>query len=148
VTAMTRTILLAAALLSVVIPIHSQERAAFPLDGKFYSELSRTPAVLRDGAWSSRLNTVVMARGIITAVDTVKRFKKHYRVVLTDREAERVSLRIIYHLYIEDTNTVSMMKDNEILEFSGQVIAYTPLTSRRDAYIVDILFEKGATIIE
>lgn len=119
-----------------------------PLDKKFFAEFLRIPLILRDDFIESRMNTVVLARGLVTSIEKNIRLKKKYRVILADPEAERMNIRIVYHVYIDSTITISMLQENKNLEFSGQLIAYTPISSRRDAYILDILFEKGAVIIE
>jgi hypothetical protein len=119
-----------------------------PLDKKFFTEFNHTPLILRDSFIESRLNTVVLARGLVTAVHKKINLKKKYRVILTDPEAERLNIKIIYHVYIDSTVTISMLQENKNLEFSGQLIAYTPTSSKRDSYILDIVFEKGAVIIE
>ncbi len=118
------------------------------LDKKFFTELIRTPLILRDDFIENRLNRVVLARGLVTSIEKNIRLKKKYRVILSDPEAERLNIRIIYHVYIDSMVTISMLQENKNLEFSGQLIGYTPTSSRRDAYILDILFEKGAVIIE
>ncbi len=119
-----------------------------PLDKKFFSEFQRTAPILRDDFLESRMNSIVLARGMVTSIQKNTRLKKKYRVILTDPEAERLNVKIIYHIYIDSTVSISMLSENRNLEFSGQLIAYTPLNSKRDAYILDILFEKGAIIIE
>jgi hypothetical protein len=128
-----------------------QEKAVQPslvLDAQFYSGLMRTPPVLRDDFLKSRLNTVVLGRGLITSIVKTQRFKKNFRIDMIDSGAERLSVRITYHVYIDSKNTISMLKEKEILEFTGQLIGYTPTNSKRDAYILDILLEKGAMLIE
>jgi hypothetical protein len=121
---------------------------SFPLDKKFFAEFARIPLIMRDDFIENRLNTVVLARGVVTSIEKNLRLKKKYRVILKDPEAERLNIKVAYHVYVDSTVTISMLQENKNLEFSGQLIAYTPTSSRRDAYILDILFEKGAVIIE
>jgi hypothetical protein len=119
-----------------------------PLDNKFFTEFIRTPPVLRDNFLESRINTIVQGRGLIQSITKVQRFKKNFRVVLTEQDAERMNIRLIYHIYIDSRNSISLLKEQERLEFSGQLVACTPLNSRRDAYILDIIFEKGAMLVD
>ncbi len=121
---------------------------SLPLDKKFFTEFLRIPLIMRDDFIEKRMNTVVLARGVVASIEKNLSLKKKYRVILKDPEAERLNIRVTYHLYIDSTITISMLEENKNLEFSGQLIAYTPTSSRRDAYILDILFEKGAVIIE
>ncbi len=86
----------------------------------------------------------IMVDQIVVVVPTVVMDK----IVMVDREAERLNIRITYHVYIDSKHSISMLKEKEDMEFSGQLIAYTPTNSKRDAYILDILFEKGAMVLE
>lgn len=145
---------IAVALMFAVLPVPVISDAgavkliSLPLDKKFYSEFYRTPPVLRDDFLESKLNTIVIGRGMITSIKKIQKFKKNYRIVMMDQEAERLNIRITYHVYIDSKHSISMLKDKESLEFSGQLIAYTPTNSKRDAYILDIIFEKGTMVLE
>lgn len=119
-----------------------------PLDKKFFSEFLRLPPVLRDGYFDEKMNAIVQGRGLVKSIDKVQRYKKKFRVVLVDLDAERSNLKILYYIYIDSKTSISMLKTEENLEFSGQLVAYTPTNSRRDAYILDIIFEKGAMLVE
>ncbi|HQF08742.1 MAG TPA: hypothetical protein PLM53_10695 [Spirochaetota bacterium] len=121
---------------------------SLPLDKKFFVEFVRIPLIMRDDFIENRLNTVVLARGVVTSIEKNISLKKKYRVIIRDTEAERLNIKVTYHLYVDSTVTISMLQENKNLEFSGQLIAYTPTSSKRDAYILDIMFEKGAVIIE
>lgn len=117
-------------------------------DKKFFSDFQRTPAVLRDGLFDERLNAIILGRGQVRSIDKVQRFKKKFRVVLVDLEAEKLNLKVLYYIYIDSKTSISLLKTEESLEFSGQLVAYTPVNSRRDAYILDVIFEKGAMLVE
>jgi hypothetical protein len=118
------------------------------LDKTFFTELNNTPPVLRDTYLEGMLNSIVTGRGVILSSYTYQRLKKNYRLVLTDREAARKSLKITYHIYVANPNTAAMLEKNALFEFTGQLIAYTPLNSKRDSYIFDILLEKGTVVFE
>jgi hypothetical protein len=119
-----------------------------PLDKKFYTEFLRTAPILRDDFLENKMNSVVLARGLVTSIQKNTRLKKKYRVIIADPEAEHLNIKIVYHVYIDSMVSISMLSENRNIEFSGQLIAYTPINSKRDSYILDILFEKGAVIIE
>jgi len=118
------------------------------LDKKFFTELNNTPPVLRDAFLEGMLNSIVTGRGVILSSYTYQRLKKNYRLVLIDRETARKNLKITYHIYVANPNTAAMLEKNALFEFTGQMIAYTPLNSKRDSYIFDILLEKGTVVFE
>ena len=134
----------------IALPAASGETAPapLPLDAPFYTAFSRTPAILRDDYLKARLSAVVLGRGLITSISRVPGFKKNFRIDMVDQEAERLGIRITYRVHVDSKHTISMLKEHERLEFTGQLIGYTPTNSRRDAYILDILLEKGAMLIE
>ncbi len=118
------------------------------LDKKFFSDFQHTPPVLRDGFFNERLNSIVQGKGQVRSIDKVQRYKKKFRVVLVDLEAEKLNIKVLYYVYIDSKTSISMLKAEESLEFSGQLVAYTPVNSRRDTYILDVIFEKGAMLVE
>jgi hypothetical protein len=118
------------------------------LDKKFFADFQKLAPVLRDGFLDEKLNTIMQGRGLVKSIDKVQRYKKKFRVVMVDLEAERNNLKVLYYVYIDSKTSISMLKTEENLEFSGQLVAYTPVNSRRDAYILDIIFEKGAMLVE
>ncbi|OHD63775.1 MAG: hypothetical protein A2176_14680 [Spirochaetes bacterium RBG_13_51_14] len=136
------------ALIPIMAAPEESESGRIPMDNKFFSEFYRTPPVLRDGLLENMLNSIVLGRGLIKSIDKTQRFKKKYRIVLVDLDAERMNVRIVYYIYIDSKNSISMLKENENLEFSGQLVAYTPANTKRDYYILDILFEGGAILVQ
>lgn len=126
----------------------AQEPTRLQMDARFYDDFIKTPAILRDDFFKKRLNTLVLGRGRITAITRVPGFKKNFRIDMTEEETERLNIRIIYRVHVDSRQTISMLKEQERLEFTGQLIGYTPVTSKRNAYILDILMEKGAMLIE
>jgi len=118
------------------------------LNRDFYSALSSVPAILRDEFMDGKLNGIVMARGRVKSVEGMKRYKKSYRVTLNDADSARTGMTIIYYLFMDNRDSISMLEKGALVEFSGQLMACTPLNTRRDSYILDIVLEKGAIVIE
>jgi hypothetical protein len=118
------------------------------LDKNFFYKLHRTPVVLRDSFLEGMLNSIVSGRGVITSIDAHERLKNRRRVVCIDRESKLANMSIVYNIYVADKDTFSLLKKDELFEFTGQLIAYTPLNSKRDSYILDIILEKGVMLFE
>jgi len=94
------------------------------------------------------MNTIIQGRGQVRSIEKIQRYKKRFRVVLVDLEAEKLNLKVLYYIYIDSKTSISMLNTEESMEFSGQLVAYTPVNSRRDGYIFDVIFEKGAMLVE
>ena len=118
------------------------------INNDFCSAFMKMPAVMRDDYLKDRLNAIVMCRGKVVSIDKIGRYKKPYRVVLRDPEAEKYGLFLTYYVFIESEDSVKLLAENEIFEFKGQIMSYTPVKVSRDAYILDILLEKGAIVVE
>lgn len=118
------------------------------LDRSFYAEFRRLPRIQRDSFLEERLNAFVVARGRVTATAEKKLFGKRFRIVLNDPAAEALGIRIVYHLHADNRDTIEMIPEHGMLDFSGRLVAYTPTSSKRESYILDIIMEKGAVVIE
>jgi hypothetical protein len=138
--------------LLLVSPIHSNKETRLNdlviLSKNFYLKMRKTPSIQRDDFLNSNLNKVVQTRGTIIRIDHEGRYDKKFRIVLVDQVAKYVKLNIEYYIFIDDEDSVKMLTENEIFEFSGQLTACTPTNTRRDSYIFDIIFEKGAMIVQ
>lgn len=118
------------------------------LDRSFYAEFRRLPRIKRDSFLEERLNAYVVARGLVTARAEKKLFGKNFRIVLYDPGAQALGIGIVYHLHTDDLNAIGMIPENGMFEFSGRLVAYTPISTKRESYILDVIMEKGAVVIE
>lgn len=103
---------------------------------------------MKDAFWKERLNYIVTARGTVTDIRDSNKYKKKYRIEVKDNDSAKFGQNFIYYVYIENQNSYEMLSVNEVFEFSGQLMAYTPLSVNRDNYIFDILIEKGAILVK
>ena len=136
----------------LAIPIYSNNKndlkGLVVLDRNFYLKLRKTSSIIRDNYLSSNLNKVVQTRGIIKKIDQVGRYNKKFRIILKDEVARYIKLNIEYYIFIDDEDSIKLLAENETFEFSGQLAACTPTNTKRDSYIFDIIFEKGAVIVK
>ncbi|MCP4134959.1 MAG: hypothetical protein GY754_28550 [bacterium] len=114
----------------------------------FFRSLLSVSPIQRDLFWKERLNTIIAGKGVVLSIEKMKRYKKNYRVVLRDKNAYRYNLGIKYYIFVEKEESIALLVKDEVFEFKGQVMAYTPVNTRRNEYIIDILFEEGAISIE
>ncbi len=118
------------------------------LNREFYAGFHRLPRINRDSFLEERLNAFVAARGLVTATGEKNLFGKRYRIVLNDPGAEALGIRIVYHLHTDNLDSVGMIPERGLFEFSGRLVAYTPISTNRESYILDIIMDKGALVIE
>jgi len=68
--------------------------------------------------------------------------------VASDPETERYGIAVRYFIFVDKKESIALLKEGVTLEFTGQLMAYTPLTAYRSSYVFDILLEKGAILVE
>jgi hypothetical protein len=118
------------------------------LNRSFFTELARTNPILRDRYFQDKLQSIVTGKGEIVKVQEINRYRRDHLLVLKDNTAETMNLEITYHLYLSGKDFLDIIQKGELFEFRGQLISYTPANMKRDSYIIDILLEDGAMIIE
>jgi len=115
------------------------------LADEFYARLQAAPVIRRDFFLDAHLNKILVGRGRVVAVDTTGRYKRRYRIVLAGLAA---SPKITFYVYADGDDYRTLLEAGDLFEFKGQFVVYTPVNSRRDAYIFDIVMEEGAVRVE
>ena len=118
------------------------------LNKNFYQGFYSLAPIEKDDFWKEKLNNIAQGKGVIFSVERMERYKKFFRIVVTDREAARYNLNIKYYIFAEKEESVALLVKDDVFEFRGQIIAYTPVNSTRTEYIIDMIFEKGAVSLE
>ena len=118
------------------------------INDEFYQNFLKTPPIHRDDFFEMKLNSIIHSKGVVSSIDMEKRYRKNFRLILLDGDAHKMNLKITYFVFIDNKDTVSMLSKEMVFEFSGQLMAYTPLSSKRDEYILDVTLQKGAIVIE
>ncbi len=130
------------------VEVHSDEDKILVMNKDFYLNLLVIPPIMRDDFFKDRINRIVSCRGVVKSVDSVKRYRKKFRIVVEDAEAKKLELMITYYVFIDSRKSVSLLEEQGIFEFTGQLVSYTPTNIKGDSYILDIIFEKGAVVLE
>lgn len=147
--------IIAAALLVSVAPLFAldeksaqQRTETFYINREFYASFVQVPPVKRDDFWEAKINSLVMTRARVIKIDSMGRYKKKYRIILDDADAAESGLRFMYYVFIDSQDSIDLLAENEIFEFSGQIMGFTPLSTDRNGYVLDILLEKGAILVQ
>lgn len=134
------------ALLSASVSSSGQTQAGAPvLTDEFYTRLQAAPPIRRDFFLEAHLNKLLSGRGRVISVDAVGRYKRRYRIVLAGLAA---SPKITFYLFADGDDYRGLLSEGDLFEFKGQFVVYTPLNTRRDAYIFDVVMEEGAVVLE
>ena len=151
---MMRSVIFAAALVSIV--------ALFPFaagaqqTGKGMDLFSVTDRVIdaclssdlisRDEFWKSKLNTLLEGKGTVVSVEEKTQFRRKYRITLTS--GSEAKLGLVYYIYTDNEEYSKLLAPGTLFGFKGQFVMFTPLNSKRNLYLLDIILEDGAALVE
>jgi hypothetical protein len=113
---------------------------------EFYINLQSADPIRRDLLLESRLNGILTGKGYVQSVEAHQRYHRRFRITVIGNQAE--NLNIIYYLYTDNEEFMKVANKNDLFEFRGQFVVFTPLSSRRDSYIFDVIMEEGAIVVE
>ena len=126
--------------------LNAEEKIFF--DKTFMRNLSSAKIIERDSLFEKSLNSIIQASAVIVSFDKTGRYKRTFRVILEDKEAETYKIKIIYNVFFNKEETRSILGAGDNFEFSGKLVSCAPLNTGRTAYILDIVLQEGALLIE
>jgi len=118
------------------------------LDSEFFKYFSSRQIIQRDDQFESIINRIVIGRGVITGISVNERYKKKFRVIIEASDSAVYNQKIIFFVFLENKDTVDLLSLNSKFEFKGQLVGSTPLGTKRNEYILDVILMDGSTVIE
>ncbi len=115
------------------------------IDDKFYSNFRKTDPIKRDSYLDNLLNKIIHCKGYVVSVNEYNRYHRQFRIVVTQKSKNP---DIKFYIFTDNDEYISLLKKGDPFEFKGQFVIYTPLNSKRDSYIFDIILEDGALVVE
>jgi hypothetical protein len=116
------------------------------LNRGFYSDFINLRALERDKFLSDMQDRIVQGIGYIESVDRIERYHRNVRITAIDKEPSGLSIK--FFIFADNEEYLSLLQKGDSFDFKGQFVIYTPLNSRRDAYIFDIVLEEGALSVK
>ena len=116
------------------------------LNKKYYYSLKRLPPIKRDAFFDEALNKIIQGKGYIESIEKFDRYKRQFRIVIIDSKAQNLNIRL--YIFTNTEEYLQALKKGDVFQFKGQFVLYTPLNSRRDSYILDIILEDGSLLVE
>ena len=126
----------------------SGEESEVVLDSSFFKDFNSSQIIQRDDIFSGLINKVVIGRGKITGISANERYKKKYRIMIESTDSAIYNQKIIFFVFLENKDTVDLLTLDSKFEFKGQLMGYTPLSTKRSEYIIDVILMDGSTVIE
>jgi hypothetical protein len=113
-----------------------------------YSEMKKNPAIQRDIYLSSAINKTVTFSGTALKAELNNRYKRSRRIILKDESAASQKLDITYYIYIESESVYNQFIIGHQYKCTALIMAYTPLKTSRDSYIIDVILNQATNVIE
>ncbi|MBP7563425.1 MAG: hypothetical protein KA886_06510 [Candidatus Cloacimonetes bacterium] len=138
-------ILLIAALLSLASTNLISEDI-FVFNSINLSKISKMNPIEKDKYILSIQKSIISSKVVIESVEQNTEYKRAYRITSVLSESNQISF--IFHIYSEKKDYIDLMKKGDIFEFKGQMVLCTPLNIKRDKYIIDVILQDGAIVLE
>ncbi len=126
--------------------VYSKSKVDVKLDKSFFSELAKMNPVARQLRLESLRDKVILAKGFVESFEQYTRYRRKYRIVLIDDESEIINVR--FYIYTDEKDFGEILQKGDIFEFTGQFVIETPINSKMDAFIFDVLLEDGALVVQ
>jgi hypothetical protein len=117
----------------------------YSFDTALFSELAKSDPMARDFLFSSYINTVVEGVGTVVKMEEKQQYHKKLCIFATINQQKIV---LTFNIYTENTEYMGLLQQGQKMSFKGQCVAITPLSTKRDAYMLDIILEDGAAVVE
>lgn len=118
------------------------------MDSAFFRKFSSVSIISRDDYLEGYVNGIIIGRGKITSVTESERYRKRFRVVIESSDSSRFGQRFTFYLFLDNKDTADLLTAGTDFEFKGQFMGYTPLNTKRNAYIIDAVLMDASTVIE
>ncbi len=129
----------------VTVNVLAGEIKEIILDAAWYATLQNSDAITRLQMLEALKDTLVKSQGTVVKVEESSILKKKYRIILY---VNLPKLKIMYYCYTDNEDYLDLLQQGDAFEFSGQFIIATPLNTKVDAIICDIILEDGAVIVK
>ena len=130
-----------------IVSLKAEEEKVF-FDKIFMRNLGSARTIERDSHFEKSLNSIIQAKAVVISFDKTARYKRTFRVILEDKEAEAYKIKIIYNVFFNKEETRLILGAGDNFEFNGKLVSCAPLNTGRTAYILDIVLQEGALLIE
>ncbi len=133
---------------SGVLFSEDQGRNVTVVNSGFYRKILQTPVIMRDKFFEKKINFIWQGRGTVKAVYQLERYRKKYMVELVDSDAGKFGIKLNYFIFTDNEDWKKVLTPGEVFDFKGQCIIITPLNTQRNSYVVDIVLEHGALLVQ
>lgn len=125
-----------------------EKKEALKLGTGFYYSLYKTRLIERDSFLEKKINSIVLADGIVKKSLNEKRYKNEFCIVVREPDSEKYRVKIDYYVFFKSLEDVKNFVSGMGFSFRGQMAGFTPVNSSRTHFIIDIIYESGTVTID
>lgn len=118
----------------------------FPITDRVIEACLSYDLISRDEFWKSKLNTLLEGKGTVVSVEEKTQFRRKYRITL--KSGSEAKLGLVYYIYTDNEEYSKLLAPGTQFGFKGQFVMFTPLNSKRNLYLLDLILEDGAALVE
>ncbi len=134
------------AIVSATFAFSDTKDKIIQLDHEFYSNIVKSKPLARDVLLNGMQGAIVQGSGFVESVEKSERYRRHFRITAISNETSDLNIRL--YIFAGQEEYLTLLKKGDSFDFKGQFVIFTPLNSRRDAYIFDIILEEGALSVK
>lgn len=108
------------------------------LDPDFAAALSGAHRINRDGMIAAKLYSEVRGECLIVASENFRRYEGAYRLT---GSMNSDGMTLTFYLFTGNEAVVRRAVVNSVFSFTGTLMAFTPVSTSRDWYILDVRLE-------
>jgi len=136
-----------AILLTLCLLLTQSAAPVFSITPAWLQTLMGSNPLARDAELNARRNTIVTTTITVDSVTPTTEFKKSWRI--RGRSAGSTgTLTLWINIYTSNPEYETILEQGSSYDFRGQCVFVTPLSVRRDAYVMDVILEDGALVVE
>ncbi len=143
---MIRKIIAALLIVFCVTPLFSDNELV--MDSMFFKKFSSISAISRDDYLEGFINGIIIGRGKIISVTEKERYKKKFRITIESSDSVKYNQKFIFYVFLDNKDTADLLTEGTDFEFKGQFMGYTPLNTKRNAYIIDAVLMDASTVVQ
>lgn len=122
-----------------------QKMEIFSVNKQVVNSCASLDLIGRDEFWKEKLNTLLESRGKVLSVEDRTQFRRRYRITVAGDDG---AVSLVYYIYTDNEDYKKLLQPGTVFGFRGQFVMFTPLNSKRSLYLLDVILEDGAAVIE
>lgn len=143
---MIRKIIAALLIVLCITPLFSDNELV--MDSMFFKKFGSISAISRDDYLEGFINGIIIGRGRIISVTEKERYKKKFRILIESTDSVKYNQKFIFYVFLDNRDTADLLTTGTDFEFKGQFMGYTPLNTKRNAYIIDVVLMDASTVVK